>query len=191
VNFSRSHPLLRDVYREGQRHRDAYADKAVHSKPPENTSALSPDNPPPAISDSPGEELYVPTEVSPEAAFQAIGRLRKEAQDEIDRLLSFLDATDGDADFEPSLGFPELTPWGLEPGHPGGGDDREEDADHEDDEAFRDGDAVMGSRLNQDGRRRDNWSATFQAKELLIGKRKQVRARKAGRHATEGRTDAR
>ena len=31
---------------------------------------------------------------SPEEAFQAIGRLRKEARDEIDRLIRFLDKTD-------------------------------------------------------------------------------------------------
>lgn len=40
-------------------------------------------------------ELYFPTDISPEELFQAIGRLRKEAQDEIERLLAFLDETDG------------------------------------------------------------------------------------------------
>ena len=43
--------------------------------------------------DSAGE-LYYPTPVTPEEAFQAIGRLRKEARDEIDRLIRFLDKTD-------------------------------------------------------------------------------------------------
>lgn len=38
--------------------------------------------------------LYVRTPVSPETAFVAIGRLRKEARDEIDRLIRFLDKTD-------------------------------------------------------------------------------------------------
>jgi hypothetical protein len=38
--------------------------------------------------------LYVRTPVTPEQAFQAIGRLRKEARDEIDRLIRFLDKTD-------------------------------------------------------------------------------------------------
>lgn len=38
--------------------------------------------------------LYVRTPVTPEEAFQAIGRLRKEARDEIDRLIRFLDKTD-------------------------------------------------------------------------------------------------
>jgi hypothetical protein len=38
--------------------------------------------------------LYYPTPVTPEEAFQAIGRLRKDARDEIDRLIRFLDKTD-------------------------------------------------------------------------------------------------
>lgn len=40
-------------------------------------------------------ELYFPTDISPDHLFEAIGRLRKEAQDEIDRLLAFLDETNG------------------------------------------------------------------------------------------------
>jgi hypothetical protein len=40
-------------------------------------------------------ELYFPTDISSDQLFEAIGRLRKEAQDEIDRLLAFLDETDG------------------------------------------------------------------------------------------------
>jgi hypothetical protein len=44
--------------------------------------------------------VYVPTDISPEDLFQAIGKLRKEAQDEIDRLLSFLDEIDGNIDDE-------------------------------------------------------------------------------------------
>jgi hypothetical protein len=39
-------------------------------------------------------ESQVKTPVTPEEAFQAIGRLRKEARDEIDRLIRFLDDTD-------------------------------------------------------------------------------------------------
>jgi hypothetical protein len=42
----------------------------------------------------PAGELYFRTPVTPEEAFQAIGRLRKEARDEIDRLIRFLDKTD-------------------------------------------------------------------------------------------------
>jgi hypothetical protein len=38
--------------------------------------------------------LYLRTDVSPEEIFKAIGRLRKEARDEIDRLIRFLDKTD-------------------------------------------------------------------------------------------------
>jgi hypothetical protein len=38
--------------------------------------------------------LYYKTPLTPEEAFQAIGRLRKEARDEIDRLIRFLDKTD-------------------------------------------------------------------------------------------------
>ena len=38
--------------------------------------------------------IYYRTPVTPEEAFQAIGRLRKEARDEIDRLIRFLDKTD-------------------------------------------------------------------------------------------------
>jgi len=44
--------------------------------------------------EKPQHALYYPTPVTPEEAFQAIGRLRKEARDEIDRLIRFLDKTD-------------------------------------------------------------------------------------------------
>jgi hypothetical protein len=40
------------------------------------------------------EAVYLPTPATPEEAFQAIGQLRKEARDEIDRLIGFLDKTD-------------------------------------------------------------------------------------------------
>ncbi len=43
---------------------------------------------------SPQDLLYFPTPVTSEEAFQAIGQLRKEARDEIDRLIQFLDTTD-------------------------------------------------------------------------------------------------
>ncbi|MCK1671231.1 hypothetical protein [Bradyrhizobium sp. 150] len=49
-------------------------------------------------------ELYRRTDISPDQFFQALGRLRKEAQDEIERLLAFLDSTEPDPDLEPSLG---------------------------------------------------------------------------------------
>ncbi|MEH2477550.1 hypothetical protein V1282_000907 [Nitrobacteraceae bacterium AZCC 2146] len=41
---------------------------------------------------APKPAIYIKTDVSPETLFQAIGRLRKEAADEIDRLLTFLDS---------------------------------------------------------------------------------------------------
>ena len=49
--------------------------------------------------ESPGA-LYIPTDVTPEQFFQAIGRLRREARDEIERLLAFLDETEPDPDLE-------------------------------------------------------------------------------------------
>jgi hypothetical protein len=84
---------------------------SVLSTPPLNTSA----NNPPGAPEKPRESLYSPTDISPEQVFQAIGRLRNEARDEIDRLIRFLDNTDNhmelepedesdDAEFEPSLG---------------------------------------------------------------------------------------
>ena len=41
------------------------------------------------------------TDITPENLFQAIGRLRKEARDEIDRLIQFLDDTDRHMELEP------------------------------------------------------------------------------------------
>lgn len=70
-------------------------------------------------SDSPNRisGLYYPTPVTPEEAFQAIGQLRKDARDEIDRLLRFLDETDDHMEREPDLGWPENhpTPYGHGP----------------------------------------------------------------------------
>src|ERR1700727_658740 len=48
-----------------------------------------------------GEDLYLPVDVTPEQLFQAIGRLRKEARDEIDRLVRFLDETEKHIELEP------------------------------------------------------------------------------------------
>ncbi|SED11198.1 hypothetical protein [Bradyrhizobium erythrophlei] len=80
----------------------------------------------------PAGALYFRTDISPEQIFQAIGRLRKEARNEIDRLVRFLDKTDDyvcreledDGDAEPSLGTQEAFPG---QGRGGGGDDREPD----------------------------------------------------------------
>jgi hypothetical protein len=66
---------------------------SVHSTPPINTSAIddpqSPTKPPGEPQDAP---LYIPTDIK--ELFQAIGRLRKDARDEIHRLIQFLDKTD-------------------------------------------------------------------------------------------------
>jgi hypothetical protein len=67
--------------------------------------------------DSAGE-LYRRVDISPEDFFQALGRVRRDVRDEIERLIEWLDATidtdedaaiddgpcDGDFDMEPSLG---------------------------------------------------------------------------------------
>src|SRR3954452_23107226 len=63
---------------------------SVHSTPPINASA---NNLPGTPAESAGP-LYVKTDISPEQIFQAIGRLRREARDEIVRLIQFLDKTD-------------------------------------------------------------------------------------------------
>lgn len=45
--------------------------------------------------------LYFKTDIPPEEVFKAIGRLRKEARDEIDRLIRFLDDTENHMEREP------------------------------------------------------------------------------------------
>ena len=128
---------------------------SVHSTPPTNTSAIgkiqSPTNPPSEPHDA---SLYIRIPVTPEEAFQAIGRLRKEARDEIERLIRFLDDTDqhmeleeavddgpcdGDTDAEPSLGsfdrvVNQVTAWKTTTAYGSGHDvDCELDrCDHED-----------------------------------------------------------
>jgi hypothetical protein len=107
--------------------------------------------PAPAGLRSPQDWLYLPTDISPEEVFQAIGRLRKEARDEIDRLIRFIDKTDDYVsreleddddrekvgDEEPSLGsFDRMTDqskaW-LQRGDNCHSTDAEQDnADHED-----------------------------------------------------------
>jgi hypothetical protein len=76
--------------------------------------------------------LYLPTDISPEEVFQAIWRLRKDARDEIDRLIRFLDQTDNhmerepedeadDSETEPSLGsFDRMTDQSKAAGQPNG-----------------------------------------------------------------------
>jgi hypothetical protein len=70
---------------------------SVHSTPPTNTSAHTPAE---HTAESAGA-FYVKTPVTPEEIFRAIGRLRKEARDEIDRLIRFLDETDNHIEREP------------------------------------------------------------------------------------------
>ena len=79
---------------------------SVHSTPPTNTP----------IDDQ--EPLFRRTDISPEDFFQALGRVRRQVFDEIERLIDWLDSTidtdvdeavddrgcDGDPDAEPSLG---------------------------------------------------------------------------------------
>ena len=61
---------------------------SVLSTPPTNTSA---------------EPLYLPVEMTPEEIFRAIGKLRKDARDEIDRLIRFLDETDNHMEREEAV----------------------------------------------------------------------------------------
>jgi hypothetical protein len=74
--------------------------------------------------------LYYPVRgMTPEKLFRAIGELRREAQDAIDKLLTLLDALEGDTDLEPSLAAtPSLdqTDWA------GGSSDDREGCAHDD-----------------------------------------------------------
>ena len=51
--------------------------------------------------EKPQDSLYLPTDITPEQLFRAIGKLRKDARDEIDRLIRFLDETDNHMELEP------------------------------------------------------------------------------------------
>ncbi|MCO5132455.1 MAG: hypothetical protein M9932_18190 [Xanthobacteraceae bacterium] len=109
--------------------------------------------------------LYFATDISPDQLFEAIGRLRREAQDEIDRLLTFLDETDGystteqemeddeaGGDDEPSLGFQAgdiFVGRGCE--HGGSGDDREVEDEHDEDTCDREGDELQHGGDEHDG----------------------------------------
>jgi hypothetical protein len=63
---------------------------SVLSTPPTNSSA---DTPLGSAGES-QDSLFLPTDTTPEQLFRAIGKLRKDARDEIDRLIRFLDQTD-------------------------------------------------------------------------------------------------
>jgi hypothetical protein len=105
-----------------------------------------------------GEGLYLPTDVTPDQVFQAIGRLRKEARDEIDRLVRFLDKTDdyvsreledeGDleeiGDTEPSLGFLDHT-TNQERVCEGDRDSVDSEDEHDGSEPDEDGEPSLGA----------------------------------------------
>jgi hypothetical protein len=59
----------------------------------ENSTAV-PAKPIAEAAENPADALYFPTDTTPEELFQRIGNLRKEARDEINRLIGFLDKTD-------------------------------------------------------------------------------------------------
>jgi hypothetical protein len=63
----------------------------------ENSTA-APTKPIAEAPESPADALYFPTDVTPEELFEAMGKLRREAEDEIERLIDLLDRTDA---FEP------------------------------------------------------------------------------------------
>lgn len=107
------------------------------------------------------ERLMVPPAV--DAALRKLARLRKEAAAEIERLLAFLDATDGDSDLEPVLAAPEVRDGYGRRGYVwarGATDDLEDDADdeneHVDDEDDNDDEPSLGSN---DGVCQSCWSA--------------------------------
>jgi hypothetical protein len=70
---------------------------------------------------SPLDAVYRRVDLSPEQIFQALGRLRREAMDEIERLIALVDELDGDVDLEP-----EPVESNYEGYHPRGGPDQDE-----------------------------------------------------------------
>lgn len=95
------------------------------------------DNSTPApAAEKPQDSIYLPTDTTPEQLFRAIGKLRKEARDEIDRLIRFLDETDNHMEREPDgdeldTSYPESGPRGGTSGE----DDEDSDTDEDDDPA--------------------------------------------------------
>ncbi len=49
---------------------------------------------PAPAAEKPQDSIYLPIDMTPEEIFRAIGKLRKDARDEINRLIQFLDKTD-------------------------------------------------------------------------------------------------
>lgn len=56
-------------------------------------------------------DVALPAAQTSSDALTTLARLRKEAAAEIERLLAFLDETDGDCDLEPSLGSSNDATW--------------------------------------------------------------------------------
>jgi hypothetical protein len=121
--------------------------ETVMSNPSDRVLGTPPTNTP-AINQPLPASLYRPTDITPEQLFQAIGKLRKEARDEIDRLVRFLDETENhmelepedegdDGELEPSLGsFDRMTDqskaWQQRGEFCSGSDTEQDDSDHED-----------------------------------------------------------
>jgi hypothetical protein len=83
----------------------------------------------------------------PLKAAKAVKRLRREAAAEIERLMALLDATEPDADLEPSLGSLAANEWDKQTRWAGGGI-----ADIEIDEAYFEGDGTEDEGDELDGR---------------------------------------
>jgi hypothetical protein len=133
-------------------------------------STVVPAKPSAEAPENPADALYFPTDTTPEELFQAIGRLRKEARDEIDRLIGFLDHTDDyvsreleiedgndepGGDDEPSLGsFDRMVDqeksWRTADRNPdvygwsGGTDNELDDCDYEDSDPAEESDSGIG-----------------------------------------------
>jgi cobalamin biosynthesis protein CobT len=119
----------------------------------------------PAPTQPPKPGVYVPTDITPEELFQAIGRLRREARDEIDRLIRFLDDSDRHMELDEAVDDVPCDDHELEPSlcgvtagaanMPMGGYDEDLEGDaHEDDEEGhdRENDPADGPlEVNEDG----------------------------------------
>jgi hypothetical protein len=98
---------------------------SVHNTPPLNTSALTP------IAGL--DWLDIKADTPPVDIFRAIGRLRREARDEIERLIRFLDESDDHMEREPDgdeldASYPESGIRVINPME----DDEEDDASEDD-----------------------------------------------------------
>ncbi|MDO8400637.1 MAG: hypothetical protein Q7T45_22745 [Bradyrhizobium sp.] len=129
---------------------------SVHSTPPTNTSAETPLGTP----EKPQDSFYLPADVSPEEVFKAIGRLRRAAREEIDRLLRFLDDTENHMEREPDgdeadVSYPEGGPRRMISGE--GFDVAEDDEDSDTGEDSDPAEPALGSLDGQGDQTR--WAA--------------------------------